>query len=59
MSSNEVEVTADNLIILPPGWNGRWDVVEPVRKGVRDILTSPDRSSIPGASNVAPPRTAL
>ena len=24
--------SAGYLIILPPGWNGRWDVVEPVEK---------------------------
>lgn len=27
-----VEVTAGDLIILPPGWTGRWDVLETVRK---------------------------
>lgn len=27
-----VEVNGGDLIILPPGWTGRWDVVEKVRK---------------------------
>lgn len=27
-----VEVTSGDLIILPPGWTGRWDVLETVRK---------------------------
>lgn len=27
-----VEITSGDLIILPPGWTGRWDVVETVRK---------------------------
>ncbi|WDY56125.1 cupin domain-containing protein [Pseudomonas sp. PSKL.D1] len=27
-----VEVTGGDLIILPPGWTGRWDVLETVRK---------------------------
>ncbi len=32
-SSGEViEVTGGDLIILPPGWTGRWDVLETVRK---------------------------
>jgi uncharacterized cupin superfamily protein len=26
------EVTAGDLIVLPPGWTGRWDVTETVRK---------------------------
>ncbi|MBV6288912.1 cupin domain-containing protein [Pseudomonas aegrilactucae] len=27
-----VDVTGGDLIILPPGWTGRWDVLEKVRK---------------------------
>jgi uncharacterized cupin superfamily protein len=27
-----VEVGAGDLVVLPPGWSGRWDVVETVRK---------------------------
>ncbi|WP_325167302.1 cupin domain-containing protein [Pseudomonas sp. S75] len=27
-----VEVNGGDLIILPPGWSGRWDVLETVRK---------------------------
>ena len=27
-----VEIAAGDLVILPPGWTGRWDVVETVRK---------------------------
>ncbi|QCI12398.1 DUF861 domain-containing protein [Pseudomonas putida] len=27
-----VEVSGGDLIILPPGWTGRWDVLETVRK---------------------------
>jgi len=27
-----VEIGAGDLIILPPGWTGRWDIIEPVRK---------------------------
>jgi len=27
-----VEVHGGDLIILPPGWSGRWDVLETVRK---------------------------
>ena len=27
-----VEITTGDLVILPPGWTGRWDVIEPVRK---------------------------
>lgn len=26
------EVTGGDLVVLPPGWTGRWDVLEPVRK---------------------------
>jgi uncharacterized cupin superfamily protein len=26
------EVTAGDLVVLPPGWTGRWDVTETVRK---------------------------
>ncbi|WP_407648375.1 cupin domain-containing protein [Aliidongia dinghuensis] len=25
-------VTAGDLVVLPPGWTGRWDVTETVRK---------------------------
>lgn len=31
-SGETVEVTGGDLIILPPGWSGRWDVLEKVRK---------------------------
>ncbi|MFJ4444710.1 cupin domain-containing protein [Pseudomonas sp. NPDC089422] len=31
-SKEAVEVTGGDLIILPPGWTGRWDVIETVRK---------------------------
>lgn len=27
-----VEISGGDLVILPPGWTGRWDVIEPVRK---------------------------
>ncbi|WP_321955311.1 cupin domain-containing protein [Paraburkholderia bannensis] len=27
-----IEVTGGDLVVLPPGWTGRWDVLEPVRK---------------------------
>ena len=26
------EIGAGDLVILPPGWSGRWDVIETVRK---------------------------
>ncbi|MBB4865714.1 putative cupin superfamily protein [Pseudomonas nitritireducens] len=31
-SGEAVEVSGGDLIILPPGWTGRWDVLETVRK---------------------------
>lgn len=32
-STGEVtEIAGGDLVILPPGWTGRWDVIEPVRK---------------------------
>ncbi|RUE88582.1 cupin domain-containing protein [Pseudomonas aeruginosa] len=31
-SGETIEVTGGDLIILPPGWSGRWDVLETVRK---------------------------
>lgn len=31
-SGRVVEVTGGDLIILPPGWSGRWDVIKTVRK---------------------------
>nr|WP_178116283.1 cupin domain-containing protein [Pseudomonas brassicae] len=31
-TAQAVEVTGGDLIILPPGWTGRWDVFETVRK---------------------------
>lgn len=31
-SGQVVEVTGGDLIILPPGWSGRWDVIKKVRK---------------------------
>lgn len=27
-----VEIAGGDLVILPPGWSGRWDVLETVRK---------------------------
>ena len=27
-----VEISGGDLVILPPGWTGRWDVIETVRK---------------------------
>ncbi|MFP3555472.1 cupin domain-containing protein [Paraburkholderia sp. SIMBA_049] len=27
-----VEIVGGDLVILPPGWTGRWDILEPVRK---------------------------
>ncbi len=27
-----VEVTGGDLVILPPGWSGRWEILETVRK---------------------------
>ncbi len=27
-----VEITAGDFVTLPPGWSGRWDVIETVRK---------------------------
>ncbi|WP_269502261.1 cupin domain-containing protein [Burkholderia sp. IMCC1007] len=31
-SGEVIEIGAGDLVILPPGWTGRWDVIEPVRK---------------------------
>ena len=31
-SGDVVEITGGDLVILPPGWSGRWDVVEVLRK---------------------------
>ena len=31
-SGEETLVSGGDLIILPPGWSGRWDVLETVRK---------------------------
>ena len=31
-SGEVVEIAAGDLVILPPGWSGRWDILEPVRK---------------------------
>jgi uncharacterized cupin superfamily protein len=31
-SGDVVEITGGDLVILPPGWSGRWDVLETVRK---------------------------
>ncbi len=31
-SGEVVEIGAGDLVILPPGWTGRWDIIEPVRK---------------------------
>ena len=27
-----VELTAGDVLVLPKGWSGRWDILEPVRK---------------------------
>jgi hypothetical protein len=27
-----VEVSAGDFVVLPPGWSGRWDVIETLRK---------------------------
>ncbi|MBY4575496.1 hypothetical protein ACN94_18205 [Gordonia paraffinivorans] len=27
-----VDISAGDFVVLPPGWSGRWDVVETVRK---------------------------
>jgi len=31
-SGKTVEISAGDLVILPPGWTGRWDVTETLRK---------------------------
>ena len=31
-SGEVIEVVGGDLVILPPGWTGRWDILEPVRK---------------------------
>ena len=31
-SGQTIEVTTGDVVILPPGWTGRWDVSETVRK---------------------------
>lgn len=31
-TGSAAEVTGGDLVILPPGWTGRWDVIETVRK---------------------------
>jgi uncharacterized cupin superfamily protein len=31
-TGNVTEITGGDLVILPPGWTGRWDVIETVRK---------------------------
>ncbi|MGU7774247.1 cupin domain-containing protein [Burkholderia sp. MR1-5-21] len=31
-SGEVIEIGAGDLVILPPEWTGRWDVIEPVRK---------------------------
>ncbi|WP_175839110.1 cupin domain-containing protein [Burkholderia anthina] len=31
-SGDVVEIGAGDLVILPPGWTGRWDIIETVRK---------------------------
>ena len=28
----KVEISAGDFVVLPPGWSGRWDVTETVRK---------------------------
>ena len=31
-SGRKVELSAGDFVVLPPGWSGRWDVTETVRK---------------------------
>ena len=31
-SGRKVELSAGDFVVLPPGWSGRWDVIETVRK---------------------------
>lgn len=31
-SGQEIGISSGDLVILPPGWTGRWDILEPVRK---------------------------
>lgn len=31
-SGTVTEIGPGDLVILPPGWSGRWDVIETVRK---------------------------
>lgn len=31
-SGEAIEIGGGDLVILPPGWTGRWDIIEPVRK---------------------------
>lgn len=31
-TGEKIEVTGGDLVILPPGWTGRWDIIETVRK---------------------------
>ena len=31
-SGRVIEITAGDFVTLPPGWTGRWDVIETVRK---------------------------
>lgn len=31
-SGQVIEISSGDLVILPPGWTGRWDILEPVRK---------------------------
>lgn len=31
-TGEQIAVTAGDLVILPPGWTGRWDILEATRK---------------------------
>lgn len=31
-SGQVIEISSGDLVILPPGWTGRWDILEPLRK---------------------------
>ena len=31
-SGQVIEISSGDLVILPPDWTGRWDILEPVRK---------------------------
>ncbi|WP_406383989.1 cupin domain-containing protein [Streptomyces sp. NBC_00117] len=31
-TGNAIEISAGDFVILPPGWTGRWDITETLRK---------------------------